>query len=69
MTDNLISIKEIATRLRVQPATVRGWIYHKTMPAPDIKGHRFVRWEKSTIELFLKDPVAWRKKQQINNSS
>lgn len=70
---NLLSIKDIATKLRVADATVRTWINRQQIPAPDIKGHRFVRWKQETLEDFLNNPLQWRErnstKMQNSNSN
>lgn len=59
---NLLSIKDIASKLRVADGTIRTWISRQQMPAPDIKGHRFVRWKQETLDDFLENPLLWREK-------
>ena len=58
----LISILNLAERLNVKPGTVRGWISKGLCPTPDIRAHRFVRWEEDTIQEFLENPILWREK-------
>lgn len=65
----LISIQNLAERLNVKPATVRGWISKGLCPTPDIRAHRFVRWEEETIVDFLENPVLWRERNLSAQSS
>jgi len=59
----LLSARDIANILGLKSEnTVRKWYYAKTMPEPDIKGHKFLRWRATTISEFLKDPESWRAK-------
>lgn len=57
-----LSIKDIATKLRVADGTIRTWISRQQIPEPDIKGHRFVRWKSETLDEFLENPILWREK-------
>lgn len=54
--------QEIAAIFGVTVAAISNWIKRKQMPKPDIQQHRFTRWQKSTIQPFIDDPVGWRQK-------
>jgi hypothetical protein len=56
-------IKLIAWELSVSPNTIKSWLSEGRIPPPDIRGHRFNRWRRETISLFLADPLAWRTKK------
>lgn len=53
--------KDIAKILSVSPETVRGWLFKKKMPPPDISESKFTRWKEETIKPFLNNPMQWRK--------
>jgi len=62
MSEKLLTVNNVAELLNISPTTVRGWLVQKKIPAPDIRRHRFIRWRKSTLEEFLKEPYLWREK-------
>jgi excisionase family DNA binding protein len=57
--DELLTVREVARRLRVDDTTVRRWIKHGTLEAvslPHVGKRQAYRVRRSTIELLLSQP-------------
>ncbi len=58
--DELLTVREVARRLRVDDTTVRRWIKHGTLEAvslPHVGKRQAYRVRRSTIELLLSQPT------------
>jgi excisionase family DNA binding protein len=59
-TDELLTVREVARRLRVDDTTVRRWIKHGTLEAvslPHVGKRQAYRVRQSTIDSLLKQPA------------
>ncbi len=57
--DELLTVREVARRLRVDDTTVRRWIKHGTLEAvslPHVGKRQAYRVRRSTIDLLLSQP-------------
>lgn len=58
--DELLTVREVARRLRVDDTTVRRWIKHGTLEAvslPHVGKRQAYRVRRSTIDLLLSQPT------------
>jgi excisionase family DNA binding protein len=58
--DELLTVREVARRLRVDDTTVRRWIKHGTLEAvslPHVGKRQAYRVRQSTIDSLLKQPA------------
>jgi excisionase family DNA binding protein len=58
--DELLTVREVARRLRVDDTTVRRWIKHGTLEAvslPHVGKRQAYRVRRSTIETLLSSPA------------
>jgi len=58
--DELLTVREVARRLRVDDTTVRRWIKHGTLEAvslPHVGKRQAYRVRRSTIENLLNSPA------------
>ncbi len=59
-TDDLLTVREVARRLRVDDTTVRRWIKHGTLEAvslPHVGKRQAYRVRRSTIDTLLSQPA------------
>jgi excisionase family DNA binding protein len=59
-SDELLTVREVARRLRVDDTTVRRWIKHGTLEAvslPHVGKRQAYRVRRSTIENLLNSPA------------
>jgi excisionase family DNA binding protein len=59
-TDELLTVREVARRLRVDDTTVRRWIKHGTLEAvslPHVGKRQAYRVRRSTIDTLLNQPA------------
>jgi excisionase family DNA binding protein len=59
-SEELLTVREVARRLRVDDTTVRRWIKHGTLEAvslPHVGKRQAYRVRRSTIEELLKQPT------------
>ncbi len=59
-TDELLTVREVARRLRVDDTTVRRWIKHGTLEAvslPHVGKRQAYRVRQSTINSLLSQPA------------
>jgi predicted DNA-binding transcriptional regulator AlpA len=55
MGRQLLSAKQVATRLSVTPRTVWRWVAEKRLPEPVRLSRKCVRWWNTDVEYFLQE--------------